>query len=55
MEITVKEADQMRKSEKNMNLWNNVKHANLCIIGFQKEKKGLKMYLKKLWLKASQT
>ena len=36
------------------NLWDNIKQANLCIIGFQEENKkkgGLKIYLKKLWLK----
>ena len=53
---------QMKKKKKNesnvRDLWDNIKHANLCIIGIpeeKKEKRGLKMYLKKLWLKPSQT
>ena len=49
---------QMKKKRKNIrDLWDNIKHANLCIIGIPEgeDKRGLKMYLKKLWLKTSQT
>ena len=49
---------QMKKHESNIrDLWDNKKWANLCIIripeGEEKEK-GLKIYLKKLWLKTFQ-
>ena len=40
----------MKKNESNIrHLWDNIKHANLQIIGIpedKKEKRGLKMYLK---------
>ena len=58
MEITQsgqQKENQMKKHENNIrDLWDNI---NLCIIGFQKKKKkkkGLKIYLKKLWLKTFQ-
>ena len=36
-------------------LWDNVKHDKLCIMGVPdgKKKRGSKLYLKKLWLKLS--
>ena len=43
-----------KKNENNIrDLWDDIKCANLYIIGSQekKEKRGLKMYLKILWLK----
>ena len=46
--------NQMKKYESNIrDLWDNIKQANLRIIGIPegKEKRGLKIYLKKLWLK----
>ena len=50
--------NQMKKHESNIrDLWDNIKLANLHIKGIQKEKKkekGLKIYLKKLWLKTFQ-
>ena len=50
--------DQMKKYESNVrDPWDNVKWANLRIIGIPegKEKtRGLKTYLKKLWLKTFQ-
>ena len=62
MEITQSEQQtesQMKKNESNIrDLWDNIKQTNLLIIGIpeeEKEKRGLKMYLKKLWLKTSQT
>ena len=62
MEITQSEQQtesQIKKDESNIkDLWDNIKHANLHIIGIpeeKKEKRGSKMYLKKLWLKSSQT
>ena len=61
MEITQSEqqieSQMKKKNESNIrDLWDNIKWANLCIIEFQqKEKMGSKMYLKKLWLKTSQT
>ena len=47
----------MKKHESNTrDLWDNLKWANLCIIGIPegKEEKELKIYLKKLWLKTFQ-
>ena len=49
--------NQMEKHESNIrDLWDNIKRANLHIIGISegKEKGRLKIYLKKLWLKAFQ-
>lgn len=40
------------------NLWDNIKHDNLCIAdsrGGEKEKWWSKIHLKQLWLKPSQT
>ena len=62
MEITqpVQQTEnQMKKYESNIrNLWDNIKGANLRIIGIpegeEKKKRRLKMYLKKLWLKIFQ-
>ena len=38
-------------------LWDNIKHTNICIIGFPEEERvrGSKKYLMKLRLKTSQT
>ena len=65
MEITQSEQRieiQVRKGKKKRNigeLWDNIKHASICIIGIQegeeRERGGLKMYLMKLWLKISPT
>ena len=63
MEITQLEQEterQMKNNESNIwELWNNIKHANLHIEemseGEEKKKKGLKLNLKKWWLKTSQT
>ena len=48
----------MNKHESNIrDLWNNIKQANLYILGNPEEKKkkrGFKIYLKKLWLKTFQ-
>ena len=49
--------NQMKKHESNIrDLWDNIKWVNLHIIGIPegKEKRGLKIYLKKLWLKTFQ-
>ena len=50
--------NQMRKHESNIrDLWDNIKQANLCILGIPEEKKkksALKMRLKKIWLKMFQ-
>ena len=49
--------DQMKKHESNIRgLWDNIKWANLRIIGIPegKEQRGLKIYLKKLSLETSQ-
>ena len=61
MEITQsggQKENQMKKHESNIrDLWDNIKQAYLHIIGIQKEqkkKRGLKIYLKKLWLKTFQ-
>ena len=56
MEITQSEqqieSQMKKKNESNIgNLWNNIKHANLHIIGIpegEEREKGLKMYLKEL-------
>ena len=49
---------QMEKNGSNIrDLWDNIKHLNLRIIGIPEREErewGLKMYLKKLWLKTSQ-
>ena len=48
----------MKKHESNIrDLWDNIKKANLSTIGIpegKKKKRGLKTYLKKLWLKTFQ-
>ena len=51
--------NQMKKHESNIrDLWYNIKWANVCIIGIPEGKKinkrGLKIYSKKLWLKTFQ-
>ena len=49
---------QMKKHKSNIrDLWDNIKWANLCIIGIpegEEKEKGIKIYLKKLWLKTLQ-
>ena len=51
--------NQIQRNESNIrDLWDNINHANLHIIGIterKKKKRRLKMYLKKLWLKTFQT
>ena len=43
------------KNESNIrDLWDNLKHAHLCIIGTAEGKRS-KMYLNELWLKTFQT
>ena len=50
----IQRADKAKKKKKNSirYLWDNIKHSNLQI-GILEENRGLKMYLKKLWLKIS--
>ena len=62
MEITELEQQtetQILKNESSIrDLWDNIKHVNLHIIGIpegEERERRLKMYLKKLWLKTSQT
>ena len=62
MEITQSEQQkekQILKIERNLrDIWDNIKCTNIPIIGSQMEKRnrrGSKMYLRKLWLKISQT
>ena len=61
MEITQwgqQKENQMKKHESNIrDLWDNIKKANLSTIGIpegKKKERGLKTYLKKLWLKTFQ-
>ena len=50
--------NQIKKQESNIrDLWDNIKRANLCIIGIpegEEKKRGLKTYLKKLSLETCQ-
>ena len=50
--------NQMKKHKSNIrDLWDNIKQTNLCIKGIpegEKKKRGLKIYLKRLWLKTFQ-
>ena len=55
MEITQSQQTESQKKKKKQHRrpWDNIKWVNLCVIGIPEgeEKRGLKMYLKKLWLK----
>ena len=63
MEITQSEQQtESQKKKKNeskiRDLWDNIKHANQCIIRIpegEEREKWIENVLKKLWLKASQT
>ena len=50
--------NQMRKHEGNIrDLWDNIKQANLCIIGIpegEEKEKGIEHLLKEVWLKTFQ-
>ena len=61
MEITLsgqQTESQIKKKNLYKRLWDNVKHANLCMIGIPEGKereKGVKNVFEKLWLKTSQS
>ena len=53
-----KNKNKLKKHENNArDLWDNIKHANLWIIGIpegEEKEKGIEIYLNKLWLKTFQ-
>ena len=55
---TVDKKAKLKKNESIIrDLWDNIKHANLCIIGIPEGKeieKGIENVFEKLWLKISQ-
>ena len=63
VEITSEEQNKikrMKRTEDNLrDLWNNIKHTNIQIIGVpeeeEKKKKGMRKVLTRLWLKVSPT
>ena len=57
METTQSEQQTERNESTIWDLWDNIKHADLCIIEVPEgegKRRGSKMYLKKLWLKTPQ-
>ena len=50
-----KTENQVKKHESKIReLWDNIKQANLHMIRISQKRRGLKIYLKKLWLKTFQ-